>query len=98
VQEGRLGTDGWGPQDRDRGEGARLDECRCERNGPHKTKWATREGLEMGQAGVLAHDVGSSSFLFFYSCFVFSTQIHNLNSNLFMGFTQGSSAQIKVLA
>jgi hypothetical protein len=38
------------------------------------------------------------SFFFFYSCFVSPTQIHNLNSNLFMGFTQGSSARIKVLS
>jgi hypothetical protein len=42
--------------------------------------------------------VGVRFFSFFYSCFVFPTQIHILNSNLFMVFTQGSSAQIKLLA
>jgi hypothetical protein len=38
-------------------------------------------------------------FLFiFLFLFYFSTPIQNLNSNLFMSFIQGSSAQIKVLA
>jgi hypothetical protein len=35
---------------------------------------------------------------FFNSCFDSPTPIYNLNSNLFMGFTQGSSAEIKVLS
>jgi hypothetical protein len=59
--------------------------------------WAGWVERELGRGGGNRPKAPGILFLF-YSSFVFSTQIHSLNSNLLMGFTQGSSAQIKVLA
>jgi hypothetical protein len=65
--------------------------------------WQWPWGLGLAECGEVGRENNNSAqgpgipFLF-YSYFVFPTQIHNLNSNLFICFTQGSSAQIKVLA
>jgi hypothetical protein len=69
--------------------------------GPTRRPGESRVGRAVEKTGIGPRGEGSDPSVrnsFFYSSFVFPTSIHNLNSNLFMSFIKGSSAQIKVLA